>query len=169
MSDIKIEIPRPIDRNVPIGKKGKYKTKYSPEIAKLAQNLWAAGFSDARVARNLGIAPPTLVLWKSKYPEIKQAYINGKDGTITDIFNAMKQRALDGDVKAGEFLLKKLASDIYGDKKTIEVTGEIQVKDRSDAELLEIIERGKAIEAEVMQIEHEDVVDAEFEDVTEEE
>ena len=166
MSNNKIQKPKPVSKTPTKTKKRRPNELWDPEMANMAQNAWAAGMSDAAVARYLRIARSTLHKWKQERPEIQEAHMKGKEGTIVELFNAMYRKAMDGDVKAGEFLLKRLAGEIYGDKKTIEVTGEIQVRDRSDAELLEIIEKGKAIEAEVMQLSHSDIEEAVFEELS---
>lgn len=170
MSDNNNNTPKrkPVRFTPPSKRPKKQKTTYEPEFAEVAKLFWMAGMSDAAVARRLRVSPQVISKWKKKFPDFAYAKECAKEQSLAEIADAMRRKALDGDVKAAEFLLKKLAPEIYGDKKTIEVTGEIQVKDRSDAELLEIIERGKAIEAEVLQIQHDDIEDADYEEMDDE-
>lgn len=110
---------------------------------------WARSLTDADIAKNIGITPKTLIEWKKKYPEIRQALKEGRDVVDIKVENALLKRALgydyteyvidtDGkkkavkkqippDVTAMIFWLKNRRPKEWRDKRDVAVEGSIPV------------------------------------------
>lgn len=78
--------------------KGGARGKYQQWITKeglLKLEAWARdGLVDEQIAKNIGIVPATLYVWKKKYPEISEALKKGKEIVDVEVENALLKRAL---------------------------------------------------------------------------
>ncbi len=119
--------------------KGKYEYWLTPEgLIKLEG--WARdGLTDEQIAKNIGINPATLYVWKNNYPEISESLKKGKEVVDYEVENALLKRALGytvkeekltkdgevvklerevpGDVTAQIFWLKNRKPDVWKDKR----------------------------------------------------
>ncbi len=74
--------------------KGRYKDWLSEE-GLLRLEAWARdGLIDEQIAKNIGISPSTLYVWKNKYPEFSEALKRGKEVIDIQVENALLKRAL---------------------------------------------------------------------------
>lgn len=55
---------------------------------------WARNITEAQIAKNIGIAPKTLIEWKKKYPKIRNALRKGREVTDIEVENALLKAAL---------------------------------------------------------------------------
>lgn len=94
---------KPVSKRTVPNAKGKYKHKSKRGIYQdwlEPENLlklegWAKdGLTDIDIAKNIGIVPATLYVWKNKYNEIAEALKIGKDVADRQVENALFKRAI---------------------------------------------------------------------------
>lgn len=74
--------------------KGKYEYWITPEGLLKIEGWARDGLTDEQIAKNAGINPATLYIWKQKYNEISEALKRGKEVVDRQVENALLKRAL---------------------------------------------------------------------------
>ena len=79
---------------------------------------WARdGLIDDQIAKNCDINVATLYDWKKRYPKIAEALKKNKEIVDYEVENALRDKALSGDVTAQIFWLKNRRPDKWRDKQ----------------------------------------------------
>lgn len=99
--------------------KGKYEYWLTSEGLTKLQAYARDGLIDEQIAKNMGIAPPTLYEWKKKYPEITEALKKGKEVVDIEVENALFKRAIG---YTYEEVTKELVKDRETGEKSLEIT-----------------------------------------------
>lgn len=74
--------------------KGKYAEWLEPDKLLIIEGWARDGLVDEQIAKNIGINPATLYVWKQKYPEFSDALKKGKEVVDREVENALLKRAL---------------------------------------------------------------------------
>lgn len=147
--------------------KGKYAEWLEPDKLLIIEGWARDGLVDEQIAKNIGINPATLYVWKQKYPEFSDALKKGKEVVDREVENALLKRALGyeytevkieeefGDVTKKTTTVKQVVPDTtaqifwlknrkpaeWRDKQNIEISKPI---DESVKEMEEYFEQQKA-------------------------
>lgn len=147
--------------------KGKYAEWLEPDKLLIIEGWARDGLVDEQIAKNIGINPATLYVWKQKYPEFSEALKKGKEVVDREVENALLKRALGyeytevkieeefGDVTKKTTTIKQVVPDTtaqifwlknrkpseWRDKQNIEISKPI---DESVKEMEEYFEQQKA-------------------------
>ena len=76
------------------GCKGKYEYWLTEDGLTLLEAWARDGLTDEQIAKNIGIARPTLYDWKNKYSDISNALKKGKEIIDIEVENALYKRAV---------------------------------------------------------------------------
>ena len=74
--------------------RGKYVEWLEPDKLLIIEGWARDGLVDEQIAKNIGINPATLYVWKQKYPEFSDALKKGKEVVDREVENALLKRAL---------------------------------------------------------------------------
>lgn len=74
--------------------RGKYAEWLEPDKLLIIEGWARDGLVDEQIAKNIGINPGTLYVWKQKYPEFSEALKKGKEVVDREVENALLKRAL---------------------------------------------------------------------------
>ena len=138
-------------------------TSYKPEYAELAHNYCLLGANNQKLAVLFDVAPSTFSLWLANIPEFSDAVKKGRDVADALVAKSLYQRALgyshpEMDIKvisglivqtetvkhyppdttAATMWLKNRQPETWRDKVENVISGTLNIKTMSDAELLEI-------------------------------
>jgi transposase len=69
-------------------------TKYKEELDKIAYELALLGYSDANIAKEIGIAESTIYEWKLTYKTFSEALKEGKAKASAKVAKSLYERAL---------------------------------------------------------------------------
>lgn len=136
--------------------KGGRPRSYEPKFDEQAQKLCKLGATDADVADFFGVTTTTIYRWKHQHPTFCEALVLGKDPCDDRAERTLYQRAVGyeypsekvfqyegevirapimvhvpGDVGALTLFLKNRRGDVWRDKATLEITGDLS--DRLEA------------------------------------
>lgn len=76
------------------GRKSLAKNWITPDGLLCIEGWAREGLVEAQIAKNIGINPATLYVWKSKYPEIVDALKRGKRPVDIEVENKLLKRAM---------------------------------------------------------------------------
>ena len=99
-------------------------SSYTPKKGKAFIAKLEEGVGVKLAADEVGVTRKTAYNWAEQYPEFGEEFENTQEGITDAIEQTLIQKALAGDVTACIFLTKTRRRHIYGDKQTLEHTGE---------------------------------------------
>lgn len=134
--------------------KGKYQEWLTPEGLLKIEGWARDGLVDKQIAENIGITEQTLNVWKKNYPSFSASLKRGKEVVDRQVENALLKRALgyeydevkekyesgeliertvikkevSPDVTAQIFWLKNRKSDMWRDRKDIDLAGNLKME-----------------------------------------
>lgn len=101
--------------------------KFSPKIVGMIVECCREGYSDAKIARYLGISKNCMVIWKKKYPHLKKLMVEAKEESAKDAIESglrkLSKGAKDETVTESYVTSRKLTKLVECEK-----TGEIVEK-----------------------------------------
>jgi predicted XRE-type DNA-binding protein len=86
------------------------------------EHLAGLGLTDREIATVLGIAQPTMSVWKKKSEELSNTIKKGQVKSLTLIVNKMYQDAMEGNTTAQIFILKNRWPERWNDRRDIHQT-----------------------------------------------
>lgn len=89
----------------------KYQEWINPDGLLRIEGWCRDGLTQVQIAKNMNVALGTLLMWKTKYPELAAAMKRGKDVADREVENALFNRAVSGNVTAQIFWLKNRKPD----------------------------------------------------------
>lgn len=89
----------------------KYQEWINPDGLLRIEGWCRDGLTQVQIAKNMDVALGTLLMWKTKYPELAAAMKRGKDVADREVENALFNRAVLGNVTAQIFWLKNRKPD----------------------------------------------------------
>jgi transposase len=75
------------------------KEKYNKNFIERAEGYAQEGFTDLQIAKKLGICKQTFYSYQKKYPEFRDAILNGKIKTDDDVEQSLLKRASGYDIE----------------------------------------------------------------------
>lgn len=89
----------------------KYQEWINPDGLLRIEGWCRDGLTQVQIAKNMDVALGTLLMWKTKYPELAAAMKRGKDVADREVENALFNKAIKGNVTAQIFWLKNRKPD----------------------------------------------------------
>lgn len=101
-----------------------YQDDYVEQARKLCLQF---GAIDKKLAEYFGVTETTVNNWKKEHPEFFESIKQGKDEYDNDkIVEALRNKALTGDVPAIKFWLTNRKSDVWAESKNIKVEARVE-------------------------------------------
>lgn len=108
----------------------KTKPKIEIDLAKV-EALASRLLSKEQIAISLGIGTTTLYSRQKENVEFEEAIKRGREKGVATIANKLVESAIDGNTTAQIFILKTHGGQEWKDKQDINLSGELEVKNKS--------------------------------------
>lgn len=108
----------------------KTKPKIEIDLAKV-EALASRLLSKEQIAISLGISEKTLYNRQNEFTEFTEAIKRGREKGVATIANKLVESAIDGNTTAQIFILKTHGGQEWKDKQDINLSGELEVKNKS--------------------------------------
>lgn len=108
----------------------KTKPKIEIDLAKV-EALASRLLSKEQIAISLGIGTTTLYARQKESVEFEEAIKRGREKGVATIANKLVESAIDGNTTAQIFILKTHGGQEWKDKQDINLSGELEVKNKS--------------------------------------
>lgn len=108
----------------------KTKPKIEIDLAKV-EALASRLLSKEQIAISLGISERTLYTNQKESAEFAEAIKRGREKGVATIANKLVESAIDGNTTAQIFILKTHGGQEWKDKQDINLSGELEVKNKS--------------------------------------
>lgn len=108
----------------------KTKPKIEIDLAKV-EALASRLLSKEQIAISLGIGTTTLYSRQKENVEFEEAIKRGREKGVATIANKLVKSAIDGNTTAQIFILKTHGGQEWKDKQDINLSGELEVKNKS--------------------------------------
>lgn len=108
----------------------KTKPKIEIDLAKV-EALASRLLSKEQIAISLGIGTTTLYARQKENVEFEEAIKRGREKGVATIANKLVESAIDGNTTAQIFILKTHGGQEWKDKQDINLSGELEVKNKS--------------------------------------
>tara|TARA_R110002050_G_scaffold124575_1_gene243757 strand:+ start:5878 stop:6348 length:471 start_codon:yes stop_codon:yes gene_type:complete len=119
--------------------------QYDPAMNDTVKRFCLLGYTDEQVAKALGVTRSAISKWKVKHPAFKLAMLEGKEFADAKVAESLYNRCLEGDVKAIGMWLPARQKQIWAKTKEVNITGQIDLSQKTLEELKEILDEDESV------------------------